>query len=105
VLVEALVTQAAVEALDEAILHRLARGNVVPFDTVVLLPMSSRALWVSFMLTTRPFTVASLAGLCKFTRGIQIESLGHLLQLPSVPQFPSTYRLSFGLLMFRRCCT
>ena len=41
-LVEALVTQAAVEALDEAILHRLARGNVVPFDTVVLLPAQDR---------------------------------------------------------------
>ena len=35
VLVEALVTQAAVEALYEAILHGFAGGNVVPFDTVV----------------------------------------------------------------------
>ena len=32
VLVEALVTQAAVEALYEAILHGFAGGNVVPFD-------------------------------------------------------------------------
>lgn len=38
VLVEALVAQAAVEALDEAILHRFARRNVVPFDTTLLLP-------------------------------------------------------------------
>ena len=32
VLVEALVAQPAVEALDEAILHRFARRNVVPFE-------------------------------------------------------------------------
>jgi hypothetical protein len=38
VLVEALVAQSAVEALDEAILHRFARRDVVPFDTVLLLP-------------------------------------------------------------------
>ena len=38
VLVEALVTQAAVEALHKAVLHRLAGRNVVPFDTAVLLP-------------------------------------------------------------------
>ena len=37
-LVEALVPQSAVEALDEAILHRLARCDVVPFDAVLLLP-------------------------------------------------------------------
>ena len=37
-LVEALVTKAAVEALDEAILHRLARRDVVPFDVTQLLP-------------------------------------------------------------------
>ena len=36
--VEALVAQAAVEALDEAILHGFAWRDVVPFDTAVLLP-------------------------------------------------------------------
>jgi hypothetical protein len=38
VLVEALVTQSAVEALHEAILHRFAGRNVVPFDITLLLP-------------------------------------------------------------------
>src|SRR4051794_40685208 len=38
VLVEALVTQSAVEALYEAILHRFAGRNVVPFDITLLLP-------------------------------------------------------------------
>src|SRR3954451_10558052 len=38
VLVEALVAQPAVEALHEAILHRFARRDVVPFDVVLLLP-------------------------------------------------------------------
>lgn len=38
VLVEALLTQSAVEALDESILHRFARCDVVPFDTAFLLP-------------------------------------------------------------------
>src|SRR5215510_551073 len=37
-LVEALVKQAAVGALHEAILHRLTWRDVVPFDAVVLLP-------------------------------------------------------------------
>ena len=36
--VEALVAQSAVEALDEAILHRFARRDVVPFDTALVLP-------------------------------------------------------------------
>jgi len=34
VLVEAFVTQPAVEAFHEAVLHRLARCDVVPFDLV-----------------------------------------------------------------------
>jgi hypothetical protein len=38
VFVEAFVAQAAVEALDEAILHRFARRDVVPFDGMLLLP-------------------------------------------------------------------
>ena len=38
VLVEALVAQAAVEALHEAILHRFARCDVVPVDGMLLLP-------------------------------------------------------------------
>src|SRR3954468_1212008 len=38
VLVEALVTQSAVEALHEPILHRFAGRNVVPFDITLLLP-------------------------------------------------------------------
>jgi hypothetical protein len=37
VLVQALVSQSSIEAFDEAILHWLARGNVVPFDLPVLL--------------------------------------------------------------------
>ena len=36
--IEALVAQAAVEAFDEAILHRFARCDVVPFDATLLLP-------------------------------------------------------------------
>jgi hypothetical protein len=38
VFVEAFVAQAAVEGLDEAILHRFAGRNVVPLDTTFLLP-------------------------------------------------------------------
>ena len=38
VLVETLVAQSAVEAFDEAILHRFARCNVMPLDTPILLP-------------------------------------------------------------------
>ena len=38
VFVKTLVAQASVEALDEAILHRFARRNVVPFDAAFLLP-------------------------------------------------------------------
>ena len=41
-LVEALVPQAAVEALDEAVLHGFARRDVVPFDLSVLLPRQDR---------------------------------------------------------------
>ena len=37
-LVEALVTQPAVEALHKAVLHRFARRDVVPLDTAILLP-------------------------------------------------------------------
>ena len=37
-LVEALVAQPTVEALHEAVLHRLARRDVVPFDMPVFLP-------------------------------------------------------------------
>ena len=38
VLIEALVAQATVEALHEAILDRFARCDVVPFNTAFLLP-------------------------------------------------------------------
>lgn len=38
VLVEALVAQPTVERLNEAVLHRLARCDVVPFDATFLLP-------------------------------------------------------------------
>jgi hypothetical protein len=38
VLVEALVAQTAIEALDEAILHRFARSDVVPLDAAILRP-------------------------------------------------------------------
>jgi hypothetical protein len=42
VLVEALVAQTAIEALDEAILHRFARSDVVPLDAAILLPGEDR---------------------------------------------------------------
>src|ERR1044072_3580530 len=38
VLVEALVSEPTVEALDKAILHRFAWRDVVPFDIAILLP-------------------------------------------------------------------
>ena len=38
VLVEALIAEPTVEALNQAILHGLARRNVVPFDLAILLP-------------------------------------------------------------------
>ena len=38
VLVQALIPQSSVEALHEAVLHRLTRRDVVPFDLAVLLP-------------------------------------------------------------------
>ncbi len=38
VLVETLVAQVLVKTFDEAILHRLAGRNVVPFDVVFVLP-------------------------------------------------------------------
>src|SRR5690606_28187164 len=41
-LVQQLVAQATVEALDEAVLHRLARRNVVPADAGFLLPAQDR---------------------------------------------------------------
>ena len=41
-LVQALVPQAAVEALDEAVLHRLARRDVMLFDLPFLLPFEHR---------------------------------------------------------------
>src|ERR1700761_1965872 len=37
-LVETLVAQAAIEALDEAVLGRFARHDVVPFDATLFLP-------------------------------------------------------------------
>ena len=37
-LIEAFVAHASIEALDEAILHWLAGGNVVPIDLTVFLP-------------------------------------------------------------------
>lgn len=41
-LIETLVPEPAVEALDEAILHRLARRDVVPLDAALLLPFEHR---------------------------------------------------------------
>ena len=43
VLVEALVAEAAIEAFDEAVLHRVARRNGVPFDALILLPLQDGA--------------------------------------------------------------
>ena len=42
VLVQAFVAQPAIEALNEAVLHRLARGDVMPLDAAVLLPPKDR---------------------------------------------------------------
>lgn len=42
VLIEALVAEPAVEALHEAILHRSARRDVMPFDGAFLLPGQDR---------------------------------------------------------------
>lgn len=42
VLVEAFVPQMTVEVLDEAVLHRFAGRDVVPFDLSVLLPSQDR---------------------------------------------------------------
>jgi hypothetical protein len=42
-LVEAFIAEAAVEALDEAVLLRLAGSDVVPEDGAVLLPVNRRA--------------------------------------------------------------
>jgi len=39
VFVQAFVTQSSIEAFDEAVLHRIARLDVMPFDTTVLLPL------------------------------------------------------------------
>ncbi len=47
VFVQALVPQATVEAFHEAILHRLARCDVVPFHLPVLLPFEHRIRWIS----------------------------------------------------------
>ena len=38
VLVEALVTQAAIEAFNKAFLHRFSGRDVVPFNVMLLLP-------------------------------------------------------------------
>ena len=40
-LVEALVAQATIKALDEAVLHWLAGSDVMPFDEAVLLPFEN----------------------------------------------------------------
>lgn len=42
VLVQAFIPQAAVEALHEAVLHRVAGRDVVPFDCAILLPFQDR---------------------------------------------------------------
>jgi hypothetical protein len=40
--IEALVAEATVQALDEAVLHRLARRDVVPLDLAIFLPLQDR---------------------------------------------------------------
>tara|TARA_B100001765_G_C19280396_1_gene239649 strand:+ start:222 stop:419 length:198 start_codon:yes stop_codon:yes gene_type:complete len=40
-LVEALVAQAAIKALDEAVLHGLPRRDVMPLDLAILLPFQN----------------------------------------------------------------
>lgn len=42
VLIEAFVPEAAVQSLDEAILSRLSRRDLMPFDAGVLLPLQDR---------------------------------------------------------------
>ena len=41
-LVEALIPEPAIEALDEAVLHRLSRCDIVPLDAAILLPFKHR---------------------------------------------------------------
>ena len=41
VLVQALVSQSPVERFNEAVLHRFARGDVVPLDAALLLPLKN----------------------------------------------------------------
>ena len=43
VFVQAIVSEGAVEALDKAVLHRLARRDVVPLDLALLLPAVQQA--------------------------------------------------------------
>ena len=53
VLVQALVPESSVQALDEAVLLRLARSDVVPLDAAILLKRSiaSDVSWVPLSLT------------------------------------------------------
>lgn len=39
--IQAFVAQAAVEAIDKAVLHGLARLNVMPFDLALFLPLKN----------------------------------------------------------------
>ena len=41
--VEALVAKLAIEALDEAVLHRFAGGDIVPGNTALILPFQDRS--------------------------------------------------------------
>ena len=57
VLVEALVPQAVVEALHEAILHRLARRDVVPFNLAILCHLS-----MAFDVNSVPLSLTTMQG-------------------------------------------
>ena len=45
-LVQALVAEPAIEGFNKAVLHGLARGNVVPLDEAVFLPLEDGVLMV-----------------------------------------------------------
>jgi len=57
VLVEALVPQPPVKAFDEAVLHRLARRDVVPVDAMVLLPFQ-----MAFEVSSVPLSLTTISG-------------------------------------------
>ena len=58
VFVEAFIPQASVEALHEAVLHRFARRDVMPFDLAILLPIQHGVRLVSSV----PLSLTNMQG-------------------------------------------